>query len=57
MLWTQAICYYRIPSEPASLSSQSSPERDAERQAKYEGRNLQNVLVADSAGNQICHVE
>ena len=37
MLWTQAICYYRMPSEPASLSSQSSKEPNLERQAKMRG--------------------
>ena len=45
---------FRIPAEPDSLSSQSSKERDAERQAKNEERNLQHVLVADCAGNGIC---
>ena len=57
MLWIQEICCYRIPSEPASLSSPSSKEPNAERQAKDGGRNLQNVLVAHSAGNGICLAE
>ena len=52
MLSIRAI--YRTPAESASLSTQSSEEGNAERQAKDEVRNLQNVLVADSAGSGIC---
>ena len=49
--------YALDPSKYAVTASQSSKEWDAERQAKDEGRNLQNVQVADSAGNGICLAE